>query len=244
MKTIEQGVRLLRGQNRRRLVENEDAGLSIERFENFNALSFTDREIADAGIRVNCETEIARELFDLTPNRCPASATGKKWLGPESNIVHHRQIVCQREVLVNHADSGGERRTRITGRQGPTKYFDTALIGNVMAEENIHQRGFSSAVFTKQRKNLTLSQGEVDIRIGGQRAKAFCDALKAEDNLPRLMSTLAHNDLGSLSSIFTVNEPSLIAASFFVTFAMTSAGTLPLNVPSGESEQPPSFMKE
>ena len=42
----------------------------------------------------------------------------------------------------------------------------------------------------------------------------------------------------------TVKLPSRIAFSFSATLATTSAGTLPSKVPSGESEQPPAFMKE
>ena len=51
-------------------------------------------------------------------------------------------------------------------------------------------------------------------------------------------------DFGSSSLISTVKVPALIAASRSATSAMVSAGTLPSNVPSGASEQPPSFMKE
>ena len=54
----------------------------------------------------------------------------------------------------------------------------------------------------------------------------------------------AQFDFGSLSSMATVNEPSLIAASLAATSAAASAGTLPSKVPSGASEQPPAFMKE
>src|SRR5262249_1577590 len=52
------------------------------------------------------------------------------------------------------------------------------------------------------------------------------------------------DDFGSESSMVTVKAPDLIASSLALTLLMTSAGTLPSKVPSGDRLQPPNFMKE
>jgi hypothetical protein len=71
-----------------------------------------------------------------------------------------------------------------------------------------------SSATTSPRRRVRLTAS-----FATQRAEGLGDAVEAEDNL-RLLC-LAHDDFGSLSSMATVKLPSLIAASFSATLAMT-----------------------
>ena len=67
-----------------------------------------------------------------------------KWpperLAPEHHVIKHAQVVGQREVLVHHADAGVERDARVAGRQRLAEHFDIALVGDVVLEQDRHQR--------------------------------------------------------------------------------------------------------
>ncbi len=141
-------------------------------------------------------------------------------------------------MLMHHAHARGQRRARMAGRQRLTEDLDRALVGHIMAEEDVHQRGLARAVLTQKRHDLSPAEGEADAGIGQKRPEPLGDPGEAQDD------RLAHEDFGSLSSMPTVKEPSLIAASRSATSFMASSGTLPSKVPSGASDEPPSFMKE
>ena len=54
---LEQGVRLLRREHRRRLVEDEDARVLVQRLENLDPLLLAERELPDPGARIDREAE-------------------------------------------------------------------------------------------------------------------------------------------------------------------------------------------
>jgi hypothetical protein len=148
-------------------------------------------------------------------------------------------------MLMHHADPGRQRGVRVSRRQRLAEHLYLSLVGGVVAEKDVHQRRLARAVFAKQRHHLAAFQRKRNGVIGDQRAKSLGDAREAENRLRlRAMISLHQLDLGSSSLISTTKEPSLIAASRSATSFIASSGTLPSKVPSGASEQPPSFMKE
>ena len=61
---LEEHVRLLRRQHRGRLVEDQDARLAVERLQDLDALLLAERELPDAGARIDGEPVALRELGD------------------------------------------------------------------------------------------------------------------------------------------------------------------------------------
>src|SRR5690606_9996445 len=159
----------------------------------------------------------------------------------EKDVLQHRQVVGQREVLVHHAHPRGESSAGVAGGKRLAEDLDRARVGRVMAEEDVHQRGLARAVLAEKGDYLALSQRDADRVVGDKRAEALGDAVEAEDDLrPRFRCH--QEDFGSSSLISTVKDPSLIAASRSATSFVAASGTLPSKVPSGASVQPPSFM--
>ena len=149
---------------------------------------------------------------------------------------------AKREMLVHHAEArreGGPRRTR---RQRPPERLDRARIGRVMAEEDVHQRRLARAVLAKKGKDLALMEGEADILVGRQPAEPLGDPGQPQHDPPGRIRR-HQDDVGSSSLISVTNAPDRIAASRSATRSIAACGTLPSKVPSGDSEQPPSFMK-
>ena len=148
-------------------------------------------------------------------------------------------------MLMNHADAGLEGCSRIAWRQAGAESFHRSRVGHVMAEQDVHQRGLAGTVFPEQSDDLAFRQIEGDIVIGDKIAEGNRDAVEAEHRLrPGGTARFHQVDFGSSSLISTTKLPALMAASRSATSFIAASGILPSKVPSGASEQPPSFMKE
>ncbi len=99
----EQSVALARRQNRRRLVENQNARAPIERLEDFDALPRSDRQLADDRVRVHLQTMSLREFVDLGARGSGVHKGSAPGLGAEDDVLPGRQRGKQPEGLVDHA---------------------------------------------------------------------------------------------------------------------------------------------
>ena len=101
-------------------------------------------------------------------------------LGAERDVLEHAHVVGQREMLVHHADAGIERGAGIARRQSPAERLDRALVGDIVAEQDVHQRGLAGAVLAEQRDHLAALQVEGDGVVGDQRAEPLGHAVEAQ----------------------------------------------------------------
>ena len=138
---------LLRGQNGGGLVQNQDARLAVEGFKDLNPLAFADAEAADLCIGIDPQSVVFHQRDNPLPRLRPAKAGAPDRTGAEDDVFQHGHIVREREMLVYHADAGGQRRARIAGRQTLAKDFDMTFVRRVMAKQDVHQRGLARAVF-------------------------------------------------------------------------------------------------
>ena len=176
----EQRLGLLRREHRGRLVEDQDAGAAVQRLQNLHALPFADRQAADLRLRIHAEAEALAEVEQALTRTAAIGAQPPQRLGADHHVVEHRQVIGQREVLVHHADAGGQRRLGVARRQRGAKGLDRAGIGAVVAEQDRHQRGLAGAVLAEQRQHLAGAERERDRIVGQQRAEALADAGQAQ----------------------------------------------------------------
>ena len=91
------------------------------------------------------------------------------------NILRDGQLVNQIQLLKDDADAVGGRHQRI----GDIDFFaideDLTLIFFIVAVQNLHQRGFSRAVFSDQSADLTFGNGESHIVQSFDAGKRFAD---------------------------------------------------------------------
>src|SRR5690606_17475954 len=134
-------------------------------------------------------------------------------------------------MLMHHSHARFQCSAGLTCGQGLAEHLDQSFICDVMAKQDVHQRGLTSAIFTQKRHDLAPAQCQADGIICRQLAEALGNAVKAQDNILRLIGHCHHDALGSASSMTTVNEPSLIALMRSSTSFCVSAGILSAKVP-------------
>ena len=178
---VKQRIGLGRRQHRRRLVEDQDLGVAVERLQDLDALALADRQRRDDRVGIDGKAEFPGQLLDALARGGAVEAQPPRTLRAERDVFQHGHVVGEREMLVHHADAGVERGTRVAGRQSLAEGFDGALVGDVVAEEDVHQRGLAGAVLAKQRDDLAALQVEGDGVVGDKRAETLGDAGEAQD---------------------------------------------------------------
>ena len=111
---LEDLLRLLRREDRRGLVEDEDPRLAVERLEDLDALLPADRQRLDLDVGIDLEPEPLAELDDPAPGLLAVEEdrVGHR-LFAEEDVVGDGQDRHQHEVLVDHADPARDRVRRI-----------------------------------------------------------------------------------------------------------------------------------
>ena len=179
----EQRLALLRGEHRRGFVQDQDARAAVQRLQYLDPLALAHRQVAHPRRRVHRQAELPRHRQQPLARGGAAREGLAQRLAAEHHVLQHRQVVGQREVLVHHADAGGQRGLGVARWQRRTEHLDAAFIGHVVPEQDGHQRGFAGAVLAQQRQHLAARQRERDAVVGHQRTEALGDAPQGEDGI-------------------------------------------------------------
>jgi hypothetical protein len=83
-------------------------------------------------------------------------------------------------MLMHHADAGGECRARIARRQDLSSDRHAPGIGDVVTEDDVHQRGLAGPVLAQQGEDFAAGDGEGDRVVCHQIAEALGDAIDLE----------------------------------------------------------------
>ena len=92
--------------------------------------------------------------------RCRAAAPVERPSGPRVDLDAEHDVLGdgehrhEHEVLVDHADAGGDRVARAAERDRLAVDQDLALVGLVEAVQDVHQRGLAGAVLAEQGEDL------------------------------------------------------------------------------------------
>ena len=157
--------RLLRRQHRRRLVEDQDARVAVERLEDLHPLLLADRELPDPRARVDragrsarrARRPRARSRRRSSRNERPASRWSPSTMFSATvNGSTSRKCWCTIPIPASSA-SRGEWQL-----DGPAVQLDLALVGPVEAGEDVRERRLAGAVLAEQRVHLAAADLEVD----------------------------------------------------------------------------------
>src|SRR5262245_16053242 len=99
---------LTRPKRGRRLIKDKDAGVRRDTLGNLDELLLSFGQIADAGVRRDFNTELAKDLLRCLAQRAPIDLKRGAWPAPELNVLSHCQIGHERELL---KDGGHAQRT-------------------------------------------------------------------------------------------------------------------------------------
>ena len=105
----EQLLGLLRGEHRRRLVEDDDVRIAPQALDDLDPLAESGGELADDRVGVEAEAVAIADLADEGAGR----AGGRACPFAEHDVLPHAQLVDEAEVLVDHADAERRRALRV-----------------------------------------------------------------------------------------------------------------------------------
>ena len=104
----EQLVDLLGNEHGGGLVEDQDPGAPVEHLQDLDSLALTDAEIVDRGVEIDLGADRlpVRRARRLASSNFDDAVLGG--LGAEDDVLEHGEVVGEHEVLVHHADAGGD----------------------------------------------------------------------------------------------------------------------------------------
>ena len=197
----EQVLGLARRQHGGGLVQHEHAGLAQQGLDDLYPLLHADREILDVRVGVDVQAVALGEFPDVPAGLPPVEqAEPPGALQPEGDILGHREDRDQHEMLVHHADPGGDRVLGRPDGHGLAVEPYLALVRLHQPVEDVHQRRLAGAVLAEQGADLAGLDGQVDVVIGHEAAEPLGDAAQfqlhrqpppAGTRAPRARRTLA-----------------------------------------------------
>ena len=175
----EQLVDLLRGEDRGRLVHDQDACPAVEELQDLDPLLLADGELPDLRSRVDAHAELVGEAGDLGL-RATDVQPEPGLVEPEQDVLGDRLRGDQREVLMDHPEPGRDRVARRTEGDGRPVEQDLAGIRPVEPGQDVHQGALAGAVLAEQCVDLARAQVEVNLVVGDDAGKGLDDAARLE----------------------------------------------------------------
>ena len=146
-----------------RLVEDEDLRAPVERLDDLDALGLPDGDLLHLFIRMHAESVGLRIVFDFVEGRLPVDAPSPPRFKAEDDVLQHRHLADEHELLVHHADPEPDRLFRRQRRIRFSLDGDAPLLGNVHAVENLHESGLPRSVLSYERVDLSLLKREQSV---------------------------------------------------------------------------------
>ena len=171
----EQLVGLLRRQHPGRFVQDQGLGAAVQRLEDLHPLLDADRQVADRGIDVHLQPVLPRQVGQRVARAAQAALQKRGALGAQQDVLQHRQGLHQHEVLVDHADAGGDRVARAGDRRRPAGYLDRAGVGAVEPVEDAHQGRLAGAVLADDAVNGPGRHHQRHVAVGLHGAEPLVD---------------------------------------------------------------------
>ena len=177
-KNAEELIGFGRGQHARGFVQDQDIGLTVERFKDFDALQHAHAEVFDDGIGVDLQAIFCLKLFEAFARFGQRRAQKPTLFCAQNDVFQYGEILHQFEMLEDHADPGGDSglAVRDVGLFAGDK--DLPRVGFVKTVEDAHQRGFARTVFTDDPVDRAGGDADGDVLVGLNRAKGFGDAFE------------------------------------------------------------------
>ena len=176
----EQVIRLGRGQNAGRFVQDQDIRLPIQRLEDLDTLLHADTDILDHRIGIDVQFIFRGQRFQRGARLGQTGAQQAAILGPKDDVLQHREILDQLEMLEHHADACGDGRLAVgDGGLLPTDE-DLARIGLVEPIEDRHQRGFARAILADDAMDRAGHDADRNVLVGLHGPKRLGDAAQLD----------------------------------------------------------------
>ena len=181
---LEELHRLLRSQDRGRLVEDEDVRSAIEVLQDLDALLLADGELPDGTTGVDAHAVVLGEACDV-PLELPRPDQRPGRVPAERDVLGRGEPVDEAEVLVHHADAAVDRVSRRAQLRRRAPDRDRARVGMHEPGEHVHQRGLAGAVLAEERVDLPGAKVEVDVVVGQYARELLHDPAELDERRRR-----------------------------------------------------------
>ncbi|GAA0000194.1 hypothetical protein BRDID11002_01940 [Bradyrhizobium diazoefficiens] len=115
-------------------------------------------------------------------------------LAVEKQVLRHREIRQQIDLLVDRSDAGLKRGLGRARRDLLAAEPDDAGVAREYAGDDLDQRGLAGAVLAEQRMDLAGAKREVDLLQRTHSAEALADPAHLQKGRSRIGAVL-HNDV-------------------------------------------------
>ena len=175
------------GENRGRLVQNQDLGVAGQCLGDGNLLLLGDREITDhdGGI-AGGQTQQAEQFDHLGGLRVPIDPALLADLATGEDVLRNGQLAEKLRLLVDGGDAEGHRRRRGGDRHLMTLEADGAGVGGLRARQDLDHRRLAGAVLTDQRQHLADVDRQICVADRPHRAETLADAGHLQPDGPGL----------------------------------------------------------
>ena len=177
----EELLHLLRREDGCRLVEDQHVGRPEENLEDFHALLDSDRKRLDQRVGRHLHAVIGVDGLDLRAGGIEIKIIRSRGgFDAEDHVLDDAEDRHQHEMLVDHADAGGNAVA------GPCEVgrcvvnSDFAGVGAVEARQDIHQRRFAGTVLAEKAEHFAGADVQVDVLVCLHRAETLADAAKLD----------------------------------------------------------------
>ena len=174
-------LRLLRRQNRRRLVQNENICAAVEHFDDLHRLLFRDGHVVDLLFGIDVKAVLLGDRADLFIDAPRAVALFL--LDAEHDVLRRREDIDELEVLMHHADLIAEGILRRGDDDLLPVDEDLSFVGIVDAGDHVHERRLAAAVLAEQSEDLAFPQGETDALVRRDRSEIFADVFEFQGDV-------------------------------------------------------------
>ena len=175
----EQLVDLVGNEHGRGLVEDQDLGTAVEHLEDLDPLLLADTEVGHELVGIDLQPVAAAEGADPAAGGVSGEHRPAR-LAAEHDVLPHREVVGEHEVLEDHADAVADRR-----RRGPEVLHlavdeDRSLVGLMGAVQRLHQRRLAGAVLADDGVDRAAADLEVDAVVGDDAGEALDDVAQLD----------------------------------------------------------------
>ena len=190
-----QVVNLCIGQNRRRLVQNQDLGIiKGERLSDLNHLLLCNRQGSDFGLGVDSQVETVQQFLRTAVLLSLVQEQTLGRLTADEDIVCNGQMLHQIQLLVHDANTSVLCVLGSMDFDLLTEILNGTAVLGVDTGQNLHQCGLTGAVFTDQCHDFTAADLKLSIVQRVNTGEVLLNAL-------HLQNCFAHSNITFLKSL-------------------------------------------
>ncbi len=124
-----------------------------------------------------------RERSDTRPSTSFEPRESREQRRPECDVLGHRHVRHEHEVLVHHPEAQLERVLRAVDLDLAAVHEDLAAVGLVQPVDDVHQRRLAGSVLAEQAEDLSPAHVQRDRVVGEHAGECLRDAYEPESRL-------------------------------------------------------------